>query len=137
MDLLMAYGPTLLVNIGFDANYKQDANPLQIPQSAIQGVRALVDTGATECCIDDQLAVQIKLPVIDRRKISGVGGAHDVNVYLAQIHVPSLAFTMYGAFAGVNLAAGGQMHQALMGRTFLGTFTMTYNGITGDVELTS
>ena len=59
------------------------------------------------------------------------------NVYLAQVHVPSLNFTMYGAFAGVELAAGGQVHGALIGRTFLQHFTMIYEGRTGTVTLSN
>ena len=42
-----------------------------------------------------------------------------VTVHLAQIYVPSLDFTVYGRFSAVHLAAGGQAHQALIGRTFL------------------
>jgi hypothetical protein len=95
----------------------------------------LVDTGAGESCIDNLLAGQLNLPIVDRRPISGVHGAHIVNMYLAQIHVPSLAFTIYGAFAGVDLAAGGQVHKALIGRTFLQNFTMVYEGLTGSVKL--
>jgi hypothetical protein len=58
-----------------------------------------------------------------------------VDVFLAQIHVPALGFTVYGAFSAVNLAGGGQVHQALMGRTFLENFTMAYSGSTGSVEI--
>jgi hypothetical protein len=56
-------------------------------------------------------------------------------MYLAQIHVPSLLFTIHGAFAGVELAAGGQVHKALIGRTFLQNFTMVYEGTTGTVKI--
>jgi hypothetical protein len=44
---------------------------------------------------------------------------------------------VYGLFAGVNLAAGGQPHQALIGRTFLRHFTMIYEGRTGTVTITN
>jgi len=56
-------------------------------------------------------------------------------MYLAQIHIPSLNFTLHGAFVGVDLAAGGQVHYALIGRTFLQHFTMIYEGTTGTVRL--
>ena len=56
-------------------------------------------------------------------------------MHLAQIHAPELNFTVYGAFAGVLLRAGGQPHAALLGRTFLRRFTMTYEGETGAVSL--
>jgi hypothetical protein len=56
---------------------------------------------------------------------------------MAQIHVPALEHTIYGLFAGVHLAAGGQRHRALLGRTFLHSFTMIYEGATGTVILSS
>jgi hypothetical protein len=83
------------------------------------------------------LASQLNLPVVDRRLIAGSSGKHTANVYLAQIHVPALKFTIYGPFAGVDLKAGGQVHNALIGRTFLQNFTMVYEGKTGNVTISS
>ena len=135
-ELLVSHGPTLLVDIGFDPEFSPPATSSP-PVAGLKGVHALVDTGATESCIDNLLAVQLNLPVVDRRAIAGVGGQHMVNVYLAQIHVPSLPFTIYGAFAGVDLKAGGQMHSALIGRTFLRHYRMTYDGISGTVTISN
>lgn len=136
-DLLVAHGPTLFVDIGFDPNHDPVANPQGVPVPGITEVQALVDTGATECCIDSLLAAQLNLPLVNRRQIAGVHGAHLANVYLAQVHVPSLGMTMNGAFSGVDLKAGGQIHSALIGRTFLRHFKMIYEGKTGTVILTS
>lgn len=133
--LLASYGPTLMVAIGFDPNYEPGNQ--SVPTPGITGVEGLVDTGATESCIDGLLATQLGLPIVDRRPISGVHGSRQVNMHLAQIHIPSLAFTIYGAFAGVDLAAGGQPHKALIGRTFLQNFTMVYEGRTGTVTISS
>lgn len=134
-DLLLLNGPTLLVDIGFDPAY----TPTQQypPAAGIRMLPALVDTGATESCIDNLLAATLKLPIVDRRPVSGSAGSHLANVYLAQVHIASLQFTIYGAFAGVELAAGGQAHSALLGRTFLRGFTMTYEGPTGTVILSN
>jgi hypothetical protein len=134
-DILVDQGPTILVDIGFDPAYV--ATAAVKPVSGIQDVRALVDSGAYESCIDSLLATQLGLPVIDRKPIAGALGAGEVNIHLAQIHVPSLGVTVYGKFAGVHLAAGGQAHQALIGRTFLKHFTMVYEGRTGKVKITS
>jgi hypothetical protein len=135
-SLLASFGPTLIVDIGFDPNFNPQVNfPPPIP--GIRGVQALVDSGAAESCIDNLLASQLSLPIIDRRPISGAHGSHLTNIYLAQVHVPSLVFTIYGAFAGVDLLAGGQVHNALIGRTFLRHFTMVYEGRTGTVTLSS
>lgn len=77
-DLLVGYGPTLLVDIGFDANFK--SGDLKPPVSGIQGIQALVDTGASESCIDSLLATQLNLPIVDRRTVSGVHGGLEVNI---------------------------------------------------------
>jgi hypothetical protein len=131
-DLLAQFGPTLVVDIGFDPNYHGQ----QAPDLASKGVQALVDSGATESCIDSALAMQLNLPVVDRRTIGGIGGAHQVNMHLGHIHVPALGNVITGAFAAVNLAAGGQQHMALIGRSFLQHFVMVYNGLTGTVAIT-
>jgi hypothetical protein len=81
------------------------------------------------------LAASLHLPIVDRRRVSGVNGAMEVNMHLAQVHVPALRFTIYGLFSGVHLTAGGQQHAVLIGRTFLRSFVMTYEGNTGTVTL--
>jgi hypothetical protein len=106
-DLLVAHGPTLLVRIGFDAVYDPTI-PHVLPNLPQNILPALVDTGALESCIDSALAMNLNLPVVDRRMVSGAHGAKEVNVHLAQIHIPALGFTQYGAFCAVDLQAGGQ-----------------------------
>jgi predicted aspartyl protease len=134
VDLLVQWGPTLYIDIGFDPNYRYSPGG-PIPISAIQGLRALVDTGATESCVDSTLAGMLNLPIVDKRVTAGAHGAKEVSMHLAQIHIPSLQFTIYGAFAAVDLHAGGQVHSALLGRTFLQRFKMVYGGNTGSVEI--
>jgi predicted aspartyl protease len=130
-DLLEGLGPTLIVNIGFDPAWLGASGA--VPALGLVGLQALVDTGAGESCIDAAVANHLGLPIVDRRPIAGVGGQHMANMYMAQIHVPSINFTIFGAFSGVNLLAGGQRHTALIGRTFLRHFTMIYEGRTGAV----
>src|SRR5690242_11273842 len=95
-DLLVNHGPTLLVDIGFDPNWVPPPTGTAPPAAGISSLHALVDTGATQCCIDALLATQLTLPLINQRNIAGVHGSSQVSFYLAQIHVPSLNFTMYG-----------------------------------------
>jgi predicted aspartyl protease len=132
-DLLVFYGPTIAVDIGFDPAYKPSQGG--VPVAGIQGMAALVDTGATESCIDSMLATQLNLPIVDKRIMAAAHGAREVNVHLAQIHVPTLQFTIWGEFAAVDLSAGGQPHKALLGRTFLRSLTMTYVGSSGAVTV--
>lgn len=54
-------------------------------------------------------------------------------MHLAQIYIPAIGGSILGKFAGVHLIAGQQPHYALIGRTFLRHFTMTYEGATGRV----
>ena len=135
-DGLVGIGPTLIVNIGFDPTY-DPANPAKPVVLPADQLWALVDTGALESCIDSDLAMRLNLPVIDRRHIAGAHGAKEVNVHLGHVHIPSLNFTLYGQFCAVDLAAGGQRHRALIGRTFLQHFTMVYEGRTGSVTLSN
>ena len=134
-DELVLYGPMLVVEIGFDANYRISSGIKPELQSGY--VPALVDTGATESCIDSELAEKLNLPIVNQEELAGVSGITNVNVHLAQIYVPELDRTIYGRFDGVHLAAGGQPYSALIGRTFLRHYKMNYDGQTGVVILTN
>ena len=133
-ELLVQIGPTIPVEIGYDPGYDEfvDTKPILPP-----GLHsALIDTGASDNYVDDELAVSLRLPVIDNEgEISGSAGKHNVTVYLAQIHIPDLGRTISGRFDGVHLAAGGQSHQAIIGRSFLSDFVLLYDGRTGAVTL--
>jgi predicted aspartyl protease len=134
-------GPTILVDIGFDpaffGNTLRSAPggvstaPVVIP--SVQ-VPALIDTGASESCIDEQLAQQLQLPLIDTTITSGIGGSVTLNMYLAHISIPELV-TEYGQFTGVHLQGGGQFHRALIGRKLLDDVLLVYDGHTGLVRL--
>ncbi len=126
-------GPSLPVHIGFDPSYRYD--PRVRPLMGDEEYFALVDTGATENCIDEALATALRLPIIARETFAGAGGLSGADIYLAQLHVPATNFTLYGRFLGVQLLAGRQPHLALLGRTFLQEYTMTYEGRTGVVTL--
>lgn len=130
-DSLVQFGPTLQVRIGFDPAYRDG----HTPNLANTEYHALVDTGASESCIDSSIATTVDLPIIDRQKVSGAHGSAEVNIHLAQIFIPVLGVVLSGKFAGVHLHAGGQPHSALMGRTLLRHVTMAYNGITGSVTI--
>ena len=132
-NLLVRFGPTLGVRIGFDQNYSPGGIfPPNLPEKLWP---ALVDTGATFSCIDSTLANELQLPIVDRQSVSGVHGKQELNLHLAHIYVPSLHFITYGMFFGVHLVSGGQPHSALIGRSFLKDFNMVYNGKTGTVTL--
>ena len=130
---LIAVGPTIDVQIGFDPSYR--AAPGLTPVISPVLYPALVDTGARDSCIDSALASALDLVIVDRRLIAGVGGPQEVNVYAAQLFMPALNWIIYGDFHGVHLAAGQQLHRALIGRTFLRFHTLIYDGRNGTVRL--
>lgn len=135
LKLLAYHGPLLWVDVGFDPSYK-DTN--QAPPAAGKArIYALVDTGARYGCIDGGLAAELNLPIVDRGKVIGVtdGSPVEVNIHLAQVHVPALKFTQQGRFAAVPLVAGGHRYDVLLGRSFLSYCQMQYDGVTGAVKI--
>ena len=134
-DALIRYGPTILVEIGFDADFED--SDLERPNIPEDRFPALVDTGASENCIDVDLARTLGLPVGGQRDIAGITGVSSFDYFLAQIYVPGLNRTIYGQFAGVQLQAGGQSRYALIGRDFLQNYLMEYDGRRGSVTISS
>jgi hypothetical protein len=144
-DALVRLGPTILVEIGFNpATYALLAGapaPITAPSGPIippQVVPALIDTGAQQIMIDEVLALQLTLPLINQQAVSGVGGISQANVYLAHLIIPSLGGGgQFGAFMGAQLQAGGQPHRALIGRTLLRGTLLIYDGERGSVRLSN
>jgi len=97
-------------------------------------VVALVDTGAQDSCIDRALATRLKLPAVDRQVVCGVGRL-EVDVFMAQIHIEKLKYTIYGRFAGVPLEENGHRQLVLIGRSFLRDCKLIYDGKSGDVTI--
>lgn len=162
VQMLHLKGPTLAVEIGFDASLfnSQSApqlgvslDPAQaqatghpqeaavsvpvtlLPQASLKVVEALLDTGARESCIDENLARELNLPLIDQADGSGIGGTEKFNVYLGHIRIIGLNFTQFGRFMGVKLSDGGQPHHALLGRSVLQNMILVYDGRTGTASL--
>ena len=132
-EALALYGPTLLVEIGYDPDFEE--NDRERPDIPDDLRPALVDTGAAESCIDADFAREMRMPLRGQGEVAGIGGVITVDYYLAQIYVPGLDRTIYGQFAGINIQAGGQPCYALIGRDFLQNYTLVYQGSTGRVTL--
>ena len=132
---LVANGPTLLVEIGFDPGFED--SDTERPDISDDLLPALVDTGALESFIDADFAAELGLPVAEQGRVAGVGGITDTDIYMGQIYVPALNWTIYGRFAGARLQAGRQPYYALIGRTFLQNFTLVYAGRSGAVTLSN
>jgi predicted aspartyl protease len=92
---------------------------------------ALIDTGATATCIDDAVAGQLQLPVIDIVQVASASHASTrQNVYPAQIELGGTGITIDARRAiGAPLASQGLI--VLIGRDVLQQCTLFYNGPAG------
>lgn len=135
-DLLQRVGPTLLVRVGIGPPHPvlSGPRPPDLGPTVVE-VPALIDTGAAESCIDQDLADRLALTLVDRRTISGAGGRHDLNVYLAEIEIPGLLVNQNGLFTAVRLMEGGSSHRVLLGRTLLRELVVIYDGRRGTVTM--
>ncbi|MFC3077410.1 hypothetical protein ACFODL_04840 [Phenylobacterium terrae] len=130
-DLLVRLGPTIQVDIGLRSR-SPAGEPPDLP---VKKIKALIDTGAGADCIDDALARSLGLPVHDIGEISGVGGRHRAYIYTARTYVPGLDRLLFQPFTGVRLQEGEQWHRVILGRAFLRHYRVTYDGLTGQVEI--
>ena len=92
--------------------------------------RALVDTGASVCGVDEAAAVRLGLQPVGQTNISGVAGSRIHNIYVAKVTfpgtpIPALDLTL----AGLDLA--GQKLLLLIGRDILRFCVLIYNGPLG------
>ncbi|MCE2433466.1 MAG: retroviral-like aspartic protease [Candidatus Latescibacteria bacterium] len=126
---LVEYGPYLNVYIGTDTTFYPDSS-----NQSKGPYRALIDTGASQNCIDKILAQQIGLTPIDEQTSYGASGAFTATIFSGQICLPDLQWEIYGEIVAVDLKAFGNF-DILIGRTTLQHCIMTYNGPTGSVLL--
>jgi hypothetical protein len=77
-------------------------------------------------CIDEALAQQLQLPLIDQRPAGGVHSPGLLNVYLGFLSAPLLGLVQVGEFIAARMT--GQVHRALIGRTFLRDVLLVYDG---------
>lgn len=128
---LLRFGPSIRVSV----SPYSDPSKLELPLPPGNPTLALIDTGATESCIDTRLAEQLGLQAIDTMMLGGVRGLAEHPVFMAYVSIFELGMAQYGRFAGVNLADGGQQHGVLLGRTFLSGVTMVYDGPNASVRI--
>ena len=130
---LQMRGPIVQVSVSVEQNIAQ-----QLLQSGttlpppISGF-ALIDTGASMTCIDNEAAKQLQLPVIDVTKMASAShDSTDCNIHPIQIDVPGINLKI-----GVPRAMGASLKAQdlllLIGRDVLQHGTLFYNGISGQI----
>ena len=130
---LAARGPVVQVSvsIGQDAGkaLASQGKPLPASQSGL----ALVDTGASNSCIDDEIAKKLGLPVIDVGFM--ISASHEkvpCNIYPILIATPVVNFNLPRA---MGAALSGHRLVAIIGRDILQDCTFFYNGAAGEFTL--
>ena len=126
-------GPTLTVQIEEHRTLVPIGGGLR--SSTDQLYNALIDTGADASCIDTELAERLGLEVCDEQNVTGVHGPQLARYYAAKIYVPELDYDFWGEFAGLMLSEHNFAHDAILGRDFLKSFVMVYEGDTGIVTI--
>lgn len=132
---LQRTGPVIQVTIGLEQGMAQILmqQGKSIPVATV-GL-ALIDTGASVSCVDEEAAQQMKLPVVDVAQMtSATHDQHPCNIYPIQIAMPSSG-VVFGAprAMGAKLAPQGLI--AIIGRDILSVCTLFYNGSQGQVTL--
>ncbi len=132
---LIHNGPVVEVTISADARVAASivAAGYSLPPP-IAGL-AMIDTGASATCIDEEAAQLLKLPVIDVASVtSASGSATHHNVYAIEIAVVGSSIRV-----GLSKAVGGPLKAqgllALIGRDVLQNGVLVYNGMTGSFSL--
>lgn len=126
--VLRRYGPTIPIRVG----------PAVVPGKPVGAeahdkiVYALIDTGATNSCIDNDLAAELKLRIIDCAEVGGVAGRGLHDVFMGKLIVDALGTAFNGRLIGVKL---GAEQPIIVGRDFLSNTLMIYDGGSGTVTL--
>jgi len=135
-NVLATVGPLIAVEVSVPAalaeKLTRENKPIPQPKSGW----ALIDTGATHSCVDDNVISQLGVNPISRAKIHGSAGAHEVNVFPAHLRFPAIPnFEIdFAAALGVNIRAQQFNNQpiiALLGRDVLSRCVFVYNGPLG------
>lgn len=130
---LQGRGPVLQVTITIEQNAGKtlagQGKALPTPKAGI----ALIDTGASNTCIDEQAAQELGLPIIDVGSMMSATHKVPCNIYPVQIVTPIVTLnsprTMGAALAGQGLLA-------IIGRDVLQRCALFYNGPVGQFTLT-
>ena len=105
------------------------ANPPTKEAVSLCATNGLIDTGASDVCIDYRLAEQLALPEIDVKNVGIVGATVPASVRLGVLEVPSLGFTEIMPLYAFKVRHS--THEVILGRSFLRRYIVTFDGPQG------
>jgi predicted aspartyl protease len=133
--VLQQRGPVVQVTVTLATSFAQGLQQANQPVPAPISGWALIDTGASNSCIDDAQAQQMGLPVIDVCNMTSATHENtQQNVYPIRIEFVGVPIAVdSGRTIGANLAP--QQLLMLIGRDVLQHCTFTYNGLAGCITI--
>jgi predicted aspartyl protease len=92
--------------------------------------RGLIDTGASDVCIDARMAVELGLTETGQEPVGVAGGVSVFStVYAGILEVPELGFSELMPLYSLKMRH--PTHDVLLGRSFLRNFIVTFDGPEG------
>jgi predicted aspartyl protease len=135
---LILQGPHIAILISATRLEVEEGRPLGLEFPELP-VRALIDTGASLTVINPQIAFTCKLKQTGHQTINAVGGqAGEFPAYAAAISFPGTALPSLEATRVVACPIIRQpFFSCLIGRDIMRKWLFTYDGRTGEVEITA
>jgi len=129
---LLMRGPVLQVTVTIEQNAGKGLLSQGKTVPTKTGL-ALIDTGASNTCIDEQAAQELGLPAIDVGNMQSASHEkHPCNIYPVQIITQVVTLNSQRTM-GANLASQGLL--VLIGRDVLQACNLFYNGPAGQFTL--
>jgi predicted aspartyl protease len=132
---LVSEGPTVPVAVAVPPSLVTYLEGKNLPVPTPVTGRALIDTGASVCMVDESVVQSFNLPPFGVQTIHGAGGTAQQATYPASLSFPgtTLPNLSFIDFIAGPLQATGII--AIIGRNVLSNFVLIYNGPGGSVSL--
>lgn len=122
-------GPRQMVEIGLPDAFVASLAQQNLPVNAPHIGMCLIDTGASNTCIDRGVAVTLGLPIINRMQVQTPAGSVNQDVFATRLTFPGALLPPLTFLAACGAELMNQGICALIGRDFLANKILIYDGI--------
>jgi predicted aspartyl protease len=130
---MMQSGPAIPIQLTIAQNMAKALAEQGKSVPTKQGM-ALIDTGASRSAIDEDVAKELGLPIVNVGKMTSASHEqHPCNLYPVQFSIPPAITFQSPQTMGAKIAPQGYI--AIIGRDFLAKCVFIYNGGAGTVTL--
>ncbi len=135
MATLQVFGPRMLVEVSIPDALAQALSAQQQTIPTPNVGHGLIDTGASNTCIDEAVAQALGLQVINKIQVNTPAGQVSKDVYGVKLSFPGTALPPIPFFAAGGAELANQGLVALIGRDFLMNKVLHYDGTLSTVSL--